>query len=39
MHVFFFPISKIFSNKNDNVFSQAHVEEIADIVWCTFKTT
>ena len=28
----FFPISKRFSNKNDNVFFQAHAEKIAGIV-------
>ena len=35
----FFPISKKLFHKTDNVFSQAHVEEIAGIVWCTFKNT
>ena len=38
MHVFF-QFSKGSLIKNDNIFFKAHVEEIAGIVSCTFKTT
>ena len=37
--MFFSDLKKIFFNKNDNVFFQADVEEIASIVWYTFRTT
>ena len=35
----FFPISKRFSYKNDNVFFQANVEEITGIVLCACEIT